>query len=217
MDFNKKIENLDIENMPISEIIDIINKTHKLFVAHKVKELKINLFDVPLITELKKKDKVNLDEIVNENNFSIEESISKIKYLENENLVEMKMSSENNQVLTVSLTEKGKKTADKINSIEKEWEEFLFEGVKSSQKDEFSGIAKDLVKNSVSVIVKEKLSFNKEKLRDFVSNNPFHINMDKYKEFGNLFDLRANGSHLHSALRRRFYKSNKDFKDLRFF
>ncbi|KZX16538.1 hypothetical protein MBCUT_07720 [Methanobrevibacter cuticularis] len=163
MNFSKKLDDLDFENMSIAEIIAIINKTHLMYLAHEIRDLDINIFEIPVISKIKDNKNILLDNLIDNpelHNIHTERTLEK---LERMGIIDIKITKNNDSKYTyesynVSLTEKGNEAIVKIEEVQKNWEELLFKELKDFDKENVKKSLKDLVKNSVSIIKEKEIS-----------------------------------------------------------
>ncbi|MDR3291878.1 MAG: MarR family winged helix-turn-helix transcriptional regulator [Methanobrevibacter sp.] len=178
MNFSEKLDNLDFENMSIAEIIAIINKTHLIYLSHEIKDLDINIFEIPIISKIKDNGESSLDNLRDNqelNKIHIERILENLERIGIIEIVDVE-SSYNNKKYKVSLTEKGNKTMLNVEEIEKNWEDLLFKEFKSFNKENFKENLKDLVKNSISIVNKKEILKDRifpQNFRTFERGNVF--------------------------------------------
>ncbi|WP_409199600.1 MarR family winged helix-turn-helix transcriptional regulator [Methanobrevibacter sp. DSM 116169] len=146
MNYNEKIDKIRSDDSSMRNLIGVIHKTHKLYIAQKVKNLDISPRQIPFILKLNSKEKIYQKDLIKKFHHNKMHMAMKIKKLYDMELIERKIDEDSNDEAEyyITLTSKGKDLASKLETIENEWEEMIYNNLETSNKEDVMNILKDL-------------------------------------------------------------------------
>lgn len=151
MDKIEKLCNSESKDIPLTALISIIYRSHRVYLNREIENLKIHAGQIPILIELLKIENISQDELADRlciDKGSIARSLRKMEDLE---IIKREISEENRRKYNISLKSKGKRMALKIKEIDKQWEQEIYEELTSINEEEFKENLKNLAIKSLNL------------------------------------------------------------------
>lgn len=151
MDKIEKLCNSESKDIPLTALISIIYRSHRVYLNREIENLKIHAGQIPILIELLKIENISQDELADRlciDKGSIARSLRKMEDLD---IIKREISEENRRKYNISLKSKGKRMALKIKEIDKQWEQEIYEELTSINEEEFKENLKNLAIKSLNL------------------------------------------------------------------
>lgn len=151
MDKIEKLCNSESKDIPLTALISIIYRSHRVYLNREIENLKIHAGQIPILIELLKIENISQDELADRlciDKGSIARSLRKMEDLD---IIKREISEENRRKYNISLKNKGKRMALKIKEIDKQWEQEIYEELTSINEEEFKENLKNLAIKSLNL------------------------------------------------------------------
>ncbi|KZX17670.1 transcriptional regulator SlyA [Methanobrevibacter cuticularis] len=112
----------DSSSIFLKDLINIINRSHSLYIYHEMKKYGISVSQYYFLVDLSYEDNIIQEEIAKRKKMN-ESSITRaLKKLEDQELIQRTPDENNRRKNIVTFTEKGRKFMKKVKKIDMEWE-----------------------------------------------------------------------------------------------
>lgn len=144
MDKIEKLCNSDSKDIPLTALISIIYRSHRVYLNNEIDNLELSAGQIPVLIELLKIENSSQEELSDRLCIDKGSIARSLKKMEDVKIIKREFSEENRRKYNISLTNKGKKVGLKIKEIDGEWEKLLCEELSSINKGEFKENLKNL-------------------------------------------------------------------------
>ncbi|KZX14529.1 MarR family winged helix-turn-helix transcriptional regulator [Methanobrevibacter curvatus] len=183
------IDNLDLDKCSWNELISFFHKSYNFYLIYRLKDLGITAGQIRFILFLKMNENSSQDDLANYLSLSKGTTAKNLRKLDDNEIIAREVNPDNRRKHNVSLTEKGKELAYKIEKIEEDWENLISSNI-HEKNQEVSKILKSLVISSIKSIKSEKMEngWEDEDFFKFSHHHHFHKGFSPMKK--NLFSRR---------------------------
>lgn len=144
MDKIEKLCNSDSKDIPLTALISIIYRSHRVYLNNEIDNLELSAGQIPVLIELLKIENSSQEELSDRLCIDKGSIARSLKKMEDVKIIKREFSEENRRKYNISLTNKGKKVGLKIKEIDSEWEKLICEELSSINKGEFKENLKNL-------------------------------------------------------------------------
>lgn len=118
----KELKDVDTSNFPLGKFIMIIGKNHSIYWNNNLERYDINSSQLHLIFEINRENEINQDKIASRCNLDKGVVARNIQKLEKKGLILREVDEKNRRQNKISLTDEGKKIANKSYKVLNNWE-----------------------------------------------------------------------------------------------
>lgn len=140
----EKLCNIDIKDIPLTVLISILYRSHRVYLNNEIANLELNAGQIPVLIELLKVKNSSQEELSDRLCIDKGSIARSLKKMEDVKIIKREFLEENRRKYNIFLTNKGKKIALKIKEIDAEWEKLICEELSSINKEEFKENLKNL-------------------------------------------------------------------------
>ncbi|MBZ9570504.1 MarR family winged helix-turn-helix transcriptional regulator [Methanobrevibacter sp. TMH8] len=144
MDKIEKLCNSDSKDIPLTALISIIYRSHRVYLNNEIDNLELSAGQIPVLIELLKIENSSQEELSDRLCIDKGSIARSLKKMEDVKIIKREFSEENRRKYNISLTNKGKKVGLKIKEIDSKWEKLICEELSSINKGEFKENLKNL-------------------------------------------------------------------------
>ena len=135
--------------MNIGKFISIIHRTRQLYIKKRIKEmeLKISISDYPIILALNSRGVLGVTEIAKDYALTKAQVSKSIIFLEKMKYVVIMREIKSLNRVNVEITDEGKKIAEKLRLIQREWQEKNILNVEKNRFGVFCNVLEEIFNN----------------------------------------------------------------------
>ena len=145
------LKKIDEKNLDITATFAMIKRSYIRYLEHKITTHDITSGETPFLFVLNEKDKITQKELSDSLRTSEGLTTRVLKSLEKKEYITRKVDEKNKRRKIITITPKGKKTAEIIKKYQKEWENEIFGFLTDSEFNEFKSILKNSLINSILI------------------------------------------------------------------
>lgn len=150
--YTHEIEDLgkiDNENIDIPATLAMIKRSYVRYIDNEIQKEDINAGEFPFLLVLNEKDKITQKQLADSLKTSEGLVTRVLKRLEKNGYVTREINPNNKRQNLISMTPKGRTTADKVMASQKKWEEHAFSFLSDEELNQFKLILKLALINSI--------------------------------------------------------------------
>ena len=145
------LKEIDEKNLDITASFAMIKRSYIRYLDNKIVDFDITSGEVPFLLVLNENDKITQNELSNSLRTSEGLVTRVLRSLEEKGYVTREVDKENKRRKIITITPKGKKTAEIIKRYQKEWENKTFGFLTDVEFDEFRLILKNGLIKSIMI------------------------------------------------------------------
>ena len=145
------LKKIDEKNLDITATFAMIKRSYIRYLENKITTHDITSGETPFLFVLNEKDKITQKELSDSLRTSEGLTTRVLKSLEKKEYITRKVDEKNKRRKIITITPKGKKTAEIIKKYQKEWENEIFGFLTDSEFNEFKSILKNSLINSILI------------------------------------------------------------------
>jgi len=162
MDNEKNIDKDFPDGILMSDLVTMIYQSYKNYLIYRIADTNITPGQIPFILELMHSKIASQDDLANKLLLTRGAAAKTLRKLDDDEIVERKRRIDNRRKYDVYLTDKGKKTASKIEKVDKTWENLILSHLEDLEdlrefknKETIVKLLKILAKASTKVFAEE--------------------------------------------------------------
>ena len=146
-----ELKNIDNDNIDLTATFAMIKRSYIRYIDNEIRKDDINAGEFPFLLVLNEKDKITQKELADSLRTSEGLTTRVLKKLEKNGYIIREVDSNNKRRKIITITEKGRKIADKVICIQNNWEKEIFSSLSEDELNEFKRILKLLLISSIEV------------------------------------------------------------------